>query len=396
MGCDIHLKLERREHGVDDATKAARYTLLMIAKRATMQHEEAPQSAFLRMPPELWQRCAMLVPVTGVDKWHGCDFWLYNDEKSFVKMRREFIEKLDLTRQDHWSTLFQLYEDDHGPFEDEQKKQMFIYQNEYEVEQEVMESMMESVSGFWSDDISDLCGRHYNRFGLFGNINRASLPIRHLGCVRLGWPADVNEMDAQDVTDPNLHSHCFVTLAGLFAVDWDVAVSSTARSGRALRPSGPFVGTPYQHLKQRYAMQLGLIKDIDGMDQEPSLANSSFKLDRLFTDVPLASPSLRYVMGLSTYPPGWDDMSEKEKCEAALERLMKKMVAEGRVPADDDHDGGVEEVETADAGSSADEGTTRREVMGDDLCAGLVKMKARMAENGASPDDFRVLICYDN
>jgi hypothetical protein len=34
--------------------------------------------------------------------------------------------------------------------------------------------------------------------------------------------------------------------------------------------------------------------------------------------------------------------------------------------------------------------------MGEDLCLGFEEMKKRMDESGASPADFRLLICFDN
>jgi hypothetical protein len=65
----------------------------------------------------------------------------------------------------------------------------------------------------WDDHISELGNRHYNRFSLYskevGSVrSQQNLRIQQLGCVRTGWPADVNEKDAKDVFEDNdLHSH---------------------------------------------------------------------------------------------------------------------------------------------------------------------------------------------
>jgi hypothetical protein len=171
------------------------------------------------------------------------------------------------------------------------------------------------------------------------------------------------------------------TLAGLFAVDWQVSVSSTSRSACALKPAGSFVATPYQLRKQQYARRVGLVRDEYGRSQEPSLRQVNVEA----------------IFGLErggAYPAGWDDMNDRQKSEATLEKIMEELVASGRVAAED------EESESADDDEAdladASERTTRRELMGEDLCLGFEEMKKRMDESGASPADFRLLICFDN
>jgi len=404
MGCDIHLKLERCVYHVDSVTVAARVTLLVLAERS--KHEQQPKSAFQHMSPELWHRCAKLVTVTNgfVDKWIRCPYadWTFTNEARFLELSSVFKQKMEIATEEQWASLFEEYEEEHGPFKSEDEKQDFKWEHAHEVYAVATEAVQPSNcrqgeladmgagwvpgSGFWDDCIGELESRHYNRFGLFsqsvGSVRSdPSLLIQQLGCVRSGWPADVNEDDAPDIDDANLHSHCCSTLAGLFAVDWQVSVSSTSRSARALRPAGSFVATPYQLRKQQYARRVGLVRDEYGRSQEPSLRQVNVEA----------------IFGLErggAYPAGWDDMNDRQKSEATLEKIMEELVASGRVAAED------EESESADDDEAdladASERTTRRELMGEDLCLGFEEMKKRMDESGASPADFRLLICFDN
>lgn len=404
MGCDIHLKLERCVYHVDSVTVAARVTLLVLAERS--KHEQQPKSAFQHMSPELWHRCAKLVTVTNgfVDKWIRCPYadWTFTNEARFLELSSVFKQKMEIATEEQWASLFEEYEEEHGPFMSEDEKQDFKWEHAHEVYAVATEAVQPSNcrqgeladmgagwvpgSGFWDDCIGELESRHYNRFGLFsqsvGSVRSdPSLLIQQLGCVRSGWPADVNEDDAPDIDDANLHSHCCSTLAGLFAVDWQVSVSSTSRSARALKPAGSFVATPYQLRKQQYARRVGLVRDEYGRSQEPSLRQVNVEA----------------IFGLErggAYPAGWDDMNDRQKSEATLEKIMEELVASGRVAAED------EESESADDDEAdladASERTTRRELMGEDLCLGFEEMKKRMDESGASPADFRLLICFDN
>jgi hypothetical protein len=404
MGCDIHLKLERCVYHVDSVTVAARVTLLVLAERS--KHEQQPKSAFQHMSPELWHRCAKLVTVTNgfVDKWIRCPYadWTFTNEARFLELSSVFKQKMEIATEEQWASLFEEYEEEHGPFKSEDEKQDFKWEHAHEVYAVATEAVQPSNcrqgeladmgagwvpgSGFWDDCIGELESRHYNRFGLFsqsvGSVRSdPSLLIQQLGCVRSGWPADVNEDDAPDIDDANLHSHCCSTLAGLFAVDWQVSVSSTSRSARALKPAGSFVATPYQLRKQQYARRVGLVRDEYGRSQEPSLRQVNVEA----------------IFGLErggAYPAGWDDMNDRQKSEATLEKIMEELVASGRVAAED------EESESADDDEAdladASERTTRRELMGEDLCLGFQEMKKRMGESGASPADFRLLICFDN
>ena len=404
MGCDIHLKLERCVYHVDSVTVAARVTLLVLAERS--KHEQQPKSAFQHMSPELWHRCAKLVTVTNgfVDKWIRCPYadWTFTNEARFLELSSVFKQKMEIATEEQWASLFEEYEEEHGPFKSEDEKQDFKWEHAHEVYAVATEAVQPSNcrqgeladmgagwvpgSGFWDDCIGELESRHYNRFGLFsqsvGSVRSdPSLLIQQLGCVRSGWPADVNEDDAPDIDDANLHSHCCSTLAGLFAVDWQVSVSSTSRSARALKPAGSFVATPYQLRKQQYARRVGLVRDEYGRSQEPSLRQVNVEA----------------IFGLErggAYPAGWDDMNDRQKSEATLVKIMEELVASGRVAAED------EESESADDDEAdladASERTTRRELMGEDLCLGFEEMKKRMDESGASPADFRLLICFDN
>jgi hypothetical protein len=404
MGCDIHLKLERCVYHVDSVTVAARVTLLVLAERS--KHEQQPKSAFQHMSPELWHRCAKLVTVTNgfVDKWIRCPYadWTFTNEARFLELSSVFKQKMEIATEEQWASLFEEYEEEHGPFKSEDEKQDFKWEHAHEVYAVATEAVQPSNcrqgeladmgagwvpgSGFWDDCIGELESRHYNRFGLFsqsvGSVRSdPSLLIQQLGCVRSGWPADVNEDDAPDIDDANLHSHCCSTLAGLFAVDWQVSVSSTSRSARALKPAGSFVATPYQLRKQQYARRVGLVRDEYGRSQEPSLRQVNVEA----------------IFGLErggAYPAGWDDMNDRQKSEATLEKIMEELVASGRVAVED------EESESADDDEAdladASERTTRRELMGEDLCLGFEEMKKRMDESGASPADFRLLICFDN
>jgi hypothetical protein len=404
MGCDIHLKLERCVYHVDSVTVAARVTLLVLAERS--KHEQQPKSAFQHMSPELWHRCAKLVTVTNgfVDKWIRCPYadWTFTNEARFLELSSVFKQKMEIATEEQWASLFEEYEEEHGPFKSEDEKQDFKWEHAHEVYAMATEAVQPSNcrqgeladmgagwvpgSGFWDDCIGELESRHYNRFGLFsqsvGSVRSdPSLLIQQLGCVRSGWPADVNEDDAPDIDDANLHSHCCSTLAGLFAVDWQVSVSSTSRSARALKPAGSFVATPYQLRKQQYARRVGLVRDEYGRSQEPSLRQVNVEA----------------IFGLErggAYPAGWDDMNDRQKSEATLEKIMEELVASGRVAVED------EESESADDDEAdladASERTTRRELMGEDLCLGFEEMKKRMDESGASPADFRLLICFDN
>jgi len=404
MGCDIHLKLERCVYHVDSVTVAARVTLLVLAERS--KHEQQPKSAFQHMSPELWHRCAKLVTVTNgfVDKWIRCPYadWTFTNEARFLELSSVFKQKMEIATEEQWASLFEEYEEEHGPFKSEDEKQDFKWEHAHEVYAVATEAVQPSNcrqgeladmgagwvpgSGFWDDCIGELESRHYNRFGLFsqsvGSVRSdPSLLIQQLGCVRSGWPADVNEDDAPDIDDANLHSHCCSTLAGLFAVDWQVSVSSTSRSARALKPAGSFVATPYQLRKQQYARRVGLVRDEYGRSQEPSLRQVNVEA----------------IFGLErggAYPAGWDDMNDRQKSEATLEKIMEELVASGRVAAED------EESESADDDEAdladASERTTRRELMGEDLCLGFEEMKKRMDESGASPADFCLLICFDN
>jgi hypothetical protein len=402
MGCDIHLKLERCVYHVDSVTVAARVTLLVLAERS--KHEQQPKSAFQHMSPELWHRCAKLVTVTNgfVDKWIRCPYadWTFTNEARFLELSSVFKQKMEIATEEQWASLFEEYEEEHGPFKSEDEKQDFKWEHAHEVYAVATEAVQPSNcrqgeladmgagwvpgSGFWDDCIGELESRHYNRFGLFsqsvGSVRSdPSLLIQQLGCVRSGWPADVNEDDAPDIDDANLHSHCCSTLAGLFAVDWQVSVSSTSRSARALKPAGSFVATPYQLRKQQYARRVGLVRDEYGRSQEPSLRQVNVEA----------------IFGLErggAYPAGWDDMNDRQKSEATLVKIMEELVASGRVAAEDEESADDDEADLADAS----ERTTRRELMGEDLCLGFEEMKKRMDESGASPADFRLLICFDN
>lgn len=396
MGCDIHLKLERCVYHVDSVTVAARVTLLVLAERS--KHEQQPKSAFQHMSPELWHRCAKLVTVTNgfVDKWIRCPYadWTFTNEARFLELSSVFKQKMEIATEEQWASLFEEYEEEHGPFKSEDEKQDFKWEHAHEVYAVATEAVQPSNcrqgeladmgagwvpgSGFWDDCIGELESRHYNRFGLFsqsvGSVRSdPSLLIQQLGCVRSGWPADVNEDDAPDIDDANLHSHCCSTR--------QASVSSTSRSARALRPAGSFVATPYQLRKQQYARRVGLVRDEYGGSQEPSLRQVNVEA----------------IFGLErggAYPAGWDDMNDRQKSEATLEKIMEELVASGRVAAED------EESESADDDEAdladASERTTRRELMGEDLCLGFEEMKKRMDESGASPADFRLLICFDN
>lgn len=323
----------------------------------------------------------------------------FTNEARFLELSNVFQQKMEIATEEQWASLFEEYEEEHGPFKSEDEKQDFKWEHAHEVYAVATEAVQPSNcrqgeladmgagwvpgSGFWDDCIGELELRHYNRFSqIMGSVRSdPSLLIQQLGCVRSGWPADVNEDDAPDIDDANLHSHCCATLAGLFAVDWQVSVSSTSRSSRALRPDGSFVATPYQLRKQRYARRVGLVEDEYGRSQEPNLRQVNVEA----------------IFGLErggAYPAGWDDMNDRQKSEATLEKIMVELVATGHVAAEDEESESDDDDE-ADL-ADASERTTRRELMGEDLCLGFEEMKKRMDESGASPADFRLLICFDN
>ena len=146
MGCDIHLKLERCVYHVDSVTVAARVTLLVLAERS--KHEQQPKSAFQHMSPELWNRCAKLVNVTNglVDKWIRCPYadWTFTNEARFLELSSVFKQKMEIATEEQWASLFEEYEEEHGPFQSEEEKQDFKWEHAHEVYEMATEAVQPS------------------------------------------------------------------------------------------------------------------------------------------------------------------------------------------------------------------------------------------------------------
>tara|TARA_B110001452_G_C15168759_1_gene406256 strand:+ start:255 stop:863 length:609 start_codon:yes stop_codon:yes gene_type:complete len=195
----------------------------------------------------------------------------------------------------------------------------------------------------------------------------AALGIKQLGCVRGGWPASVNEQSREELYDPNLHSLCHCTLAGLLAVDWEVACSATVRGAQALRPRGEAaLGTQRERRLQKLSVAINPER------------YAAFQI------------------------PGFAEMTpavQQQTCDQEIALLLAREGLEDEEPEEPtpEEEGlrGVDAEANAEAASAA-AGPTRREVMGDDVVSGLHELQTRMLEGGAAPEDVRLIICFDN
>ena len=90
----------------------------------------------------------------------------------------------------------------------------------------------------------------------------------------------------------------------------------------------------------------------------------------------------------------------QKAAEKAVEMAIDVMKKEGSYvdPDEEDAPAGDEEEEEEEGRKTrqAPPSPTRRDVMGDSICAGLGELEERMLAAGANPADFRLLICFDN
>ena len=345
---------------------SARCTALMLARCTTADLElssEVDPPAWTKLAHDLWVHIARAIPVTLAGKgWVQCPYyeWMVTPRQSFPDLHRDFVRRLKAATQ-RLRPPAELYgEDDvHEHFQDEMR---------------AADKAWKEVSAGMSASLPNLLGdRHYNRFGLFssdvGSVRSdAALGVKMLGCLRSGWPLDkapalYPSLFDDDATDENMHSRCFCTLEGLFAVDWSVSCSSTARSGQRFRPMGNVRGSRAQvELQQlEYAAQY-----------------------------------MRRLVAQGTAVRLFEEMG----LEAKRAEVLQQLSAEHEV-------GELEEVVEDGSGTSAEGGgvvTTRWQLLGHpymapngpDVHTELMAMKQAIQKAGNSLAEFRLLICFDN
>ena len=386
MGCDLHMVLERCLRKPDAATQRTRVLCILLAKRAASEPlqdaaQEPPQDVAQKdkspfeLPSELWLRIAQECPVTfgEVDKWVRCRYaeWVVADAPLWSRLHAEFKAKYmaaaALAREEVSQSRSEQPDEDEGELDEDEDAGDKV---ECEVHQQALHAARTSyVHGYsaWDEELpfAELGSRNYDRFGLINaQVRRSSVPgMKQLGCMRLGWPADVHQpslsigasrrlgFDDFHQDDPDLHSHCYCSLAGLLAVDWDVACNSTVRGGQALRPRD-----------RRLDMSLVLERRME------LLRNSNWGHHLL--QQPRFAAMTDEEQRASHYC--WVPDDEEE-----INQLLAR-----------EH---LDEEELA-----GDEVETRRDIMQDQVVRGLNELHARMLEGGAAPEDLRLIICFDN
>lgn len=180
MGCDIHLKLERCVHEIDPGTVRARIILLMIADRAEKGAVDDDEAAAVdRMPPELWRRCAQLVPVTtSLDRWVACPFgdWLVADRAQFRSQLQAYETRFAEAEAQEWQKVYAIQKEGMGVDElDEETLDEIHCEYEHDVRYNaLLAAAPPSFSapnyrsgipgrGGWDEGFATLGDRHYNR-----------------------------------------------------------------------------------------------------------------------------------------------------------------------------------------------------------------------------------------
>lgn len=201
---------------------------MILAKRASRGGGNAAHGKpWDLLSSDLWVRVAQLCPITHQPVWMACPFadWLVIAAKSF----REQV-----LRAESAAAEFRAQQVREGvaecDFDDEELARRLVAEK------------------FGLKDVESKFGclgdRNYNAFGLFSAGMRWRSQAKQLGCMREGWPKNRSQFvgfEGGFMSDdnPDIHSHCFCTLDGLFSVDWDVDSASEHRNGFHLRPKGP-------------------------------------------------------------------------------------------------------------------------------------------------------------
>ena len=140
-----------------------------------------------------------------------------------------------------------------------------------------------------------------------------------------------------------MHSRCFCTLEGLFAVDWSVGCASSVRSGWRFCPTGP-------------------VKQV--------ARGGSYRQSHSWDDF------------------RWEDAACWEEVAALEERAAAAAAAS------------VDEEEATASAADSSSTVSRREILNTpstgDVVAQLMTLKQAILAAGVSPAELRLLACFDN
>jgi Uncharacterized conserved protein len=213
---------------------------------------------------------------------------------------------------------------------------------------------------------------------------------------------------------------------GLLAVDWDVSCASTARSGKSLQPledvdSSPgggegFDASDSDEYEASEASEDGLgDEQFDAEEEEERERRREEEREHHLAEALLLDkrrqfgwiePIDTHSFVRESFKPHADEAALKAMEESVHAWLEQEGYDDDEYDDednddddddeydDDDDDNEDEDEDEDDMPILHDSTTTRREVMGEAVVAGLESLKKRLLAAGAKPADFRLLICF--
>ena len=381
-GCsadDTHqlMELERCLYLADAATCRARMFCLILAKRAASGGGSMDSS----LPAELWLHCAVMCPVTTVQKWVRCRFaeWVVASDENWHNGYDGLLNEYQLALRNHRNGATDLKRQARKP-----RQPITANARLMELESVLSHDEWEPVEDrdwLWAD-LAELLASHPHLRTILNvpeeataeaeirqRFNAAFFPLARY--FRHEPPRMLQEhvgalATLSDVIDKWEHAERIVTRRSWGKVaHWDARCEVPHFANLLLRDAWPLfndevvtVGDDHSHVEMLGCM-------CEGFPADMNAATAEYYFIGCFEDHGQVHCSLAGLFAVD-----WD-----VSC------------------ASTEHSGG-EELHSTDSGVGTH--PTRRQLVGDEFCAGLAALERQIVGADLSPADFRFLFCFDD
>lgn len=366
------VELERCLHLPDAATRRARTFCLILAKRT------ASDGSMVRgLPAELWLHCAVMCPITTVQKWVRCRFadWVVASDENWHNGYRALLHEYqlalrrgakDLTRKTWWGSD-QVCPDSHLAY-----LESILSHDEWTPVEVSPLDTAHSRDELWAE-LAELLAFHPHLRTILNVPEEAMAEAwaRHVGApAKLSTVVDKWEYAERIVTrrssDSNIRrwdAHCDAPIVHLLC---ERGIARPLFFGQSDCWGGGSEGA-----KLLGCMRAGFPADMNAASSEFLRSEYEFtgRYSERYSKVHCSLAGLFVV--------NWDVSAASTK-----------------------HSGGTELLHFADSavGTHLTPNTytpvTRRQLVGDDFCAGLASLERQIVGADLSSADFRFLICF--
>ena len=345
------MELERCLYLVDAATCRARMWCLILAKRATSDGGSMEG----RLPAELWLHCAVMCPITTVQKWVRCPFadWVVASDKNWHHGYDGLLNEYQRALRNGATDLKRT-----------PRQPLTPTARLFELESVLSHDEWEPVD---------------NRDELWAELAELLVCHPHLRTI----------LNVPDEAMAEAERFCFPTITTLSNVidKWEYAERIvTRRSWGKIPHWDAHCEVPnFAYLLRQNVSAWPLFNDNVVIDGNPHVKMLGCMRDGFPADMNAATAEYHFIGCFDDYP--------QVHCSLADLFAVDWDVS----CASDEQSGGAEEVCTWSAALLAAWLAThpsRRELVGDDFCAGLAALERQIIGAGLSSEDFRILICF--